>query len=148
MSPTGDSSRLYWADSTDDRQAIVSVTVNGRHLQVLLDQLGKNPVGLTIMSGRIFWAYFGHSKIMSADKMTGSDKKTVYDFTGHSIGDMFVFSSNYTIPTNDYPCRQGTHPCSHLCLPNRSNLGYQCACATGVRVEGNACNPGMLLLCL
>ena len=146
MSSTGDSTRLYWADSMDGRQAIISVTVNGRHRRVLLNELSHNPVGLTIMSDRIYWAYFGNSKIMSANKMTGSDMKTVYDYTGHSIGDMYVFSTNYTTPTNRYPCRHGTHPCSHLCLPNRSNRGYQCACATGVRIEGNTCNQGMLLL--
>ena len=126
-------------------ESIISVTINGRHRQVLLDELSRNPLGLNIMSGRIFWAYFGSSKILSADKMTGSNMRTEYDFTGHSIGDMFVFSSNYSFPTNDYPCRHGTHSCSHLCLPNRSNRGYRCACTTGVRVEDDTCNSGTLL---
>ena len=50
--------------------------------------------------------------------MTGSNIRVEYDLTGHKIADIHVFSSNYSIPTNNYQCHRGFHSCSHLCLPN------------------------------
>ena len=113
---------------------------------MLRNILNHAPNGLSVMLGRIFWSGWAYSRIHSADKLTGNDMKTEFDANGQSVSDIYVFSSNYTVATGDYPCRRGNHTCSHLCLPNTSNRGYRCACNTGTTVDGNTCNPGMLVL--
>ena len=126
----------------------MSTDINGKHPRVLQDSLTHSPNGLSVMLGRVFWSEWGSSKIRSADKMIGSGVKTEFESAGHPVGDIHVFTSNYTVTISDYPCRRGVHSCSHLCLPNTSNRGYRCACAAGTTVEGNTCNPGMYWCCV
>lgn len=142
---TGDSARLYWTNSNSDTQSIVYTNIDGKDNRTLLENLDPSPYPLSIQLGRIFWSGFAHSRINSADKMTGSHMKIEFDFASRTIGDIHVFSSNHTVVTSSYPCRHGTHSCSHLCLPNTSNRGYRCACTTGTTLDDNTCNSGILI---
>lgn len=119
----------------------MSANIHGKHHRTILNQLDR-PFGLSVTFGRIFWSDWGRA-ISSAD-MTGNDMSVEFNASIHTIGDIYVYNSNRSnvADTNDYPCRQGTHSCSHLCLPNASNRGYRCACTTGVAIDGDTCNPG------
>jgi len=119
----------------------MSANIHGNHHRIILNQLDR-PFGLSVTSGRIFWSDWGHA-ISSAD-MTGNNLSVEFNASIHTIGDIFVFNSNDSSVVDDgsYPCRRGTHPCSHLCLPNASHRGYRCACTTGITLDGDTCNPG------
>ena len=89
------------------------------------------------MSSRIFWSYWGHSNIVSADKMTGSNIRVEYDLTGHKIADIFTCS----VPITPYPLiityvvEDFIHAATCVC-----RTGYRYACTTGIM---DTCNSGM-----
>lgn len=136
--------KIYWTNYiiSEGIKSIISSDISGKNHHVLLDKLEHAPFGIGIMLGRVFWSDWGSSRITSANKITGDDVKTELNSTRHTIGDIHVFSFNNTVDPTNYPCRRGTHSCSHLCLPNSSHRGYRCACSTGITLTGDRCNDG------
>ncbi|KAG8187374.1 hypothetical protein JTE90_016920 [Oedothorax gibbosus] len=122
--------RLYWTDA--GTRTIESCDYDGQGRQVLIKIDLPHPFGLALHDDSIYWTDWTEHTIQSANKITGKDRKVI--FQGLEILlDLHVFHRQR--PTVDSPCKMNNGGCSHLCLIAPTPKAYACKCPTGILLQ-------------
>ncbi|MFH4982404.1 hypothetical protein AB6A40_009113 [Gnathostoma spinigerum] len=135
--------RVYWADAK--AKLIMSCDYWGREVRMVLhshEQL-KHPFSITVFEERLFWTDWDREGVLSANKFTGGDFRTVM----HGISGPMTVRVYHKMAQPDHPNKCSQHECEHICLP-RSHLSpvkdsrfvlhgrpYTCSCENGFYVS-------------
>ncbi|WAR04037.1 LRP4-like protein [Mya arenaria] len=114
--------KLYWADAK--HHVIECADLDGKQRRTVINQGLPHPFALTLFEDELYWTDWHTKSINRANKFTGNDVEMVRNRL-HFPMDIHIFHHDRQ------PQVQGG--CSHLCLPGQ--LGYMCACPTGLHLK-------------
>ncbi|KAK6105057.1 Low-density lipoprotein receptor domain class A family protein [Brugia pahangi] len=135
--------RLYWADAKV--KLIMSCDYWGQHIRLVLrsHERVKHPFSLTVFEERLYWTDWDQEGVLTANKFTGSDFKTVMN----GVSGPMTVRVYHELAQPDHPNKCASHECEHICLPkahlpiNRDahfllkGRPYTCACMNGFIVS-------------
>uniref|UniRef100_A0A7E4VR66 Very low-density lipoprotein receptor n=1 Tax=Panagrellus redivivus TaxID=6233 RepID=A0A7E4VR66_PANRE len=149
--------RVYWADAKI--KAISSCDYWGKNVRTVLHSHKhlRHPFSVAVFEERIYWTDWDHEGVLTANKFTGEDVKTVMSGV---TGPMTVrIYHQMAQPDQTNKCQM--HQCQHLCLPKAhireataevegvlQGLPYTCGCDIGFRsslMDITQCTPEGLL---
>nr|QNH85211.1 low density lipoprotein receptor [Takifugu rubripes] len=125
--------RLYWVDSK--LHTLSSIDVNGgtRHSVLFSEEHLSHPISLTVFQNQVFWTDMDHSAVMSANRLTGRDIRTLAVELDQP--EDIILYHDLKQPTGTNWCSQGNGlngGCEFLCLPapliNQRSAKFTCAC--------------------
>lgn len=135
--------RVYWADAKV--KLIMSCDYWGNNVRLVLrsHEHLKHPFSLTVFEDRLYWTDWDHEGVLTANKFTGNDFKTVM----HGVSGPMTVRVYHEMAQPPHPNKCEQHDCEHICLP-RSHLPptrdeqfvlrgrpYTCACSNGFLVS-------------
>lgn len=130
--------RLYFLDGGTKTLEYINYDGTGRN--TLISNGLVHPFGLDIYNNKVFWTDWETQSLEMADKLTGSNRKTLISNTSDFM-DVRVFHRERRDIYN--PCSVSNGDCAHMCLLNPQ--GYTCSCPIGVKsINNKMCNNGPL----
>lgn len=135
--------RVYWADAKV--KLIMSCDYWGQNVRLVLrsHEHLKHPFSLAVFEERLYWTDWDHEGVLTANKFTGSDFKTVMN----GVSGPMTVRVYHELAQPDHPNKCFAHDCEHICLPRAHispNKGeefrlkgrpYTCACENGFIVN-------------
>ncbi|VDM94868.1 unnamed protein product [Thelazia callipaeda] len=135
--------RLYWADAKV--KLIMSCDYWGQDIRLVLrsHERVKHPFSLTVFEDRLYWTDWDHEGVLTANKFTGSDFKTVMN----GVSGPMTVRVYHELAQPDHPNKCADHECEHMCLPkahlpvnkdsrfSMKGRPYTCACMNGFLVN-------------
>ncbi|RVE69099.1 hypothetical protein OJAV_G00074500 [Oryzias javanicus] len=106
--------RLYWVDSKLHTLSSVDVQGGGRRTLIIDEHKLAHPLGLTVFEERVFWTDVSNNAILSANRMTGEDIRSVAEHL-HSPEDIILYH-NLKQPLGRDWCNTSSSHCEFMCL--------------------------------
>ncbi|VDM24827.1 unnamed protein product [Toxocara canis] len=135
--------RVYWADAKV--KLIMSCDYWGENSRLVIrsHERLRHPFSLTVFEERLYWTDWDHEGVLTANKFTGNDFKTVMN----GVSGPMTVRVYHEMAQPDHPNKCAYHECQHICLP-RAHLPakreedfvlrgrpYTCACMNGFVVS-------------
>uniref|UniRef100_A0A915A9Z2 EGF-like domain-containing protein n=1 Tax=Parascaris univalens TaxID=6257 RepID=A0A915A9Z2_PARUN len=135
--------RVYWADAKV--KLIMSCDYWGENTRLVIrsHERLRHPFSLTVFEERLYWTDWDHEGVLTANKFTGNDFKTVMN----GVSGPMTVRVYHEMAQPDHPNKCAGHECQHMCLP-RAHLPakreedfvlkgrpYTCACMNGFMVS-------------
>lgn len=117
------SGKLFWADS--NLQRIECSDLSGGQRKVLVDGQIKNPKGLAIFQGSLYWSDKESMLIERVDK-NGKSRVSIQGRL-QGLSDLHAAETLDLTDLEKHPCAKNNGKCSHICIAKTDGMA-RCSC--------------------